>query len=107
MNEHFPIFLHEVNIVPLNGFYFRLPDCEFDRDDINVYVEWFDLNDGGNYGVRVYATISTRDNSRFQVDSFTVTEEDISQGYERIIQMINESDDFVESVGKLLKLIGT
>ena len=106
MCEQLPMYLHEINIVPLNGFYFRLPECEFDRKDINVYVEWFDLNEGENYGVRVYATVSSRDNSRFQVDSFTVNKTELDEGYEFIVSLINKSEDFRKSVGKLLKLIG-
>lgn len=104
MANNIIMHLHEIEIVPMSGFYFQMPQCEVGRNDINVYIEWYQVGET-NYWMRAYASTTGRDNSRFQFYSHELNVDDIQQGYDHIVGLLNDSDEFVDGIKKYVSWI--
>lgn len=99
---------HEIEVFNYTGFYFHMPSCEIDRDDIDIYVDLFGPRPEHNdYLLQAWATIHDADVTRYLVFDTVVSANDFAAGFEGILEHLNETPEFLEGVQRFVAWIET
>ena len=94
-----PLYLTEMNVIPLSALYFKLPESEYGREDISITIEYC-RSDIKKNQVHCWAWAQVGDAFlRGLVDEYTVPYmDDKDRLDESIIYALNNSKRFKESL---------
>jgi len=101
-----PIYLAQLNVIPMFSLYFKLPPNDYGRDDITVVIEYV-RSDIQKNTVHCWAWAQVGDAFiRGKVDEFTVKYiDDKDKLDESIIRKLNGSKRFQESLPGFIESI--